>query len=186
VPTEIIDLDVRPTAVDGLLVLRMKQVADERGTVREAFRASAYAAAGVGVGPWAQINVTESAPGAIRGLHGEAIDKLVAVAHGRVFAAYLDLREGSVTRGTVVTVELGPGDQVFVPAGVCNGFQSLGDSPTQYLYCFTQEWRPGMPGVAVSPLDPALGIAWPVPVRDGDLAQVSAKDRSAPLLAEVL
>jgi dTDP-4-dehydrorhamnose 3,5-epimerase len=43
-----------------------------------------------------------------------------------------------------------------------------------------------MAGVAVHPLDPALGIDWPVPVDADDPAQVSAKDASNPLLAEVL
>ena len=38
---EIIDFDARPTAIDGLLFLTMKQVSDERGTVREFFRESA-------------------------------------------------------------------------------------------------------------------------------------------------
>ena len=47
--------------------------------------------------------------------------------------------------------------EVLVPAGVCNGFQALADA-TQYLYCFDAEWVPGMSGVAVHPLDPALGI----------------------------
>jgi dTDP-4-dehydrorhamnose 3,5-epimerase len=51
---------------------------------------------------------------------------------------------------------------------------------TQYLYCFDQEWRPGMAGVSVSPLDPAAAIAWPLPVDASDLARISAKDASAP------
>jgi len=182
---EVLDLEVRATAIDGLLVCRMKQVTDERGVVREAYRASAYADAGIN-GPWQQVNITQSCPGAIRGLHGELATKLVAVAHGEVFGAYVDTRPGSPTAGKVETVHIGPGVQVLVPKGVCNGFQSLGDGPTQYVYLFSQEWRPGMPGVAVNPLDPALGIDWPVPVQGGDLAQVSAKDRAAPTLAEVL
>ena len=64
----------------------------------------------------------------------------------------------------MVTVRLTAGKQVLVPNGVCNGFQSLGDVPTQYLYCFDSEWVPGMAGTAVNPLDPALGIEWPLPI----------------------
>jgi dTDP-4-dehydrorhamnose 3,5-epimerase len=37
-----------------------------------------------------------------------------------------------------------------------------------------------MAGVAVNPLDPALGIAWPLPVDVGDPSQISVKDVSAP------
>ena len=41
----------------------------------------------------------------------------------------------------------------------------------------------GMAGVAVTPLDPALGIAWPIPIDADDRAQLSAKDAAAPTLA---
>ena len=59
---------------------------------------------------------------------------------------------------------------------MCNGFQSLTD--TQYLYSFDNEWQPGMSGIAVHPLDPALGIAWPMePV-------LSEKDQGLPTFAE--
>ena len=67
-----------------------------------------------------------------------------------------------------------------MPNGVCNGFQSLGDVPTQYLYCFDSEWVPGMAGAAVNPLDPALGIAWPLPIDVDDRAQISEKDATLP------
>jgi len=181
---ELTEVAVRTTEVEGLLVLTMKQVTDERGTVREFFRSSAFADAGVEVAPWAQVNVTETRRGAVRGMHGEAMTKLVAVAAGRAHGAYVDARPGSPTRGRVVEVALAPGTQVLVPPGVCNGFQALEDG-TQFLYCFDVEWTPGMPGVACSPLDPDLGIAWPLPIDPDDPGQVSAKDRSAPRFAEL-
>jgi len=181
---ELTEVAVRTTEVEGLLVLTMKQVTDQRGTVREFFRSSAFADAGVEVAPWAQVNVTETRRGAVRGMHGEAMTKLVAVAAGRAHGAYVDARPGSPTRGRVVEVPLAPGTQVLVPPGVCNGFQALEDG-TQFLYCFDVEWTPGMPGVACSPLDPDLGITWPLPIDPDDPGQVSAKDRSAPRFAEL-
>lgn len=177
------EMTVEPTGIDGLLRLRMKQVSDARGTVREFYRRSSWQEHGLpDLGPWQQVNLTETRPGALRGLHGEAMHKLVAVAAGEAFGAYLDARPASRTRGQVVTLTLRPGDQVLVPEGVCNGFQSLGH--TQYLYCFDSEWVPGMAGVAVNPLDPALGIDWPLPVDPADPAQVSAKDAGAPAFAD--
>ncbi|MBO3084802.1 dTDP-4-dehydrorhamnose 3,5-epimerase family protein [Cellulomonas fengjieae] len=172
---------VETTAIEGLLVFRLKQVEDPRGTVREFYRASQWQhdeLASRVDGPWAQVNITESRRGAIRGLHGEAMNKLVGIVSGSALGAYLDAREDSPTYGTVHTVALEKGTQVFVPKGVCNGFQSLSDE-TQYLYCFDTEWRPGMPGTAFNPLSPDLGIEWPVPVDVEDPAQVSVKDRSA-------
>ena len=181
----IVDHDVQPSAIDGLFVLRMKQITDNRGTVRELFRTSAFAEAGLPVGPWPQINATETGQGAIRGLHGEDMIKLVAVVEGEALGAYVDARHDSPTFGAVVTVTLTKGTQVLVPAGVCNGFQSVSPGVTQYLYCFTSEWTPGMAGVAVHPLDPALGINWPLPVDVTDPAQLSAKDAAQPLFADL-
>ncbi|GAB2455614.1 dTDP-4-dehydrorhamnose 3,5-epimerase family protein [Jatrophihabitans fulvus] len=175
------DPSVSPTAIDGLLHIRAKTVTDDRGTVREMFRTSGYAELGVPVpARWEQVNLTWTKRGAVRGLHGEAADKLIGPASGAVFGAWLDARPGSPTHGAVVTLTLEVGEQVFVPSGVCNGFQALGDPGSEYLYCFGAEWRPGMAGVAVTPLDPALGIAWPIEPDPSDPAMVSAKDAAAP------
>jgi len=178
---EIRELTTEPTAIDGLHLITMKQVTDERGTVREFYRESAFAAAGLpSLGPWVQVNVTETVQGALRGLHAEDMDKLVAVVAGEAFGAYVDLRPGSATAGTVVTVMLQPGTQVLVPRGVANGFQATAEGATQYLYCFDHEWAPGMAGLACSPLDPDLAIPWPLPVDPDDRSQISAKDAAAP------
>ena len=181
----IIDFAVADTAIEGLHTVTMKQVTDDRGTIREFYRESAFTDAGLpSLGPWVQVNVTEPVRGAIRGMHGEQMRKLVAVVGGEGFGAYVDARPDSSSFGAVVTVPLLPGTQVLVPPGVCNGFQSLGD-PMQYAYCFDQEWRPDMPGVACTPLDPALAIGWPMPFDPADPSMVSAKDASAPTFAEL-
>lgn len=181
---ELTPAQAEETAIPGLWRIRPKRVTDERGTVREFFRTSVFTELGMPLSvPWAQINLTASRRGAVRGLHGEAMTKLVGVASGSAFGAYLDARIGTPTYGRVVTVSLEVGEQVLVPPGVCNGFQALTDC--EYLYCFDAEWRPGMPGVAVRPTDPALRIAWPLPVDPSDPASISAKDASAPLFAEL-
>jgi dTDP-4-dehydrorhamnose 3,5-epimerase len=178
-------MEVEPTAIDGLLLLTMKQIDDERGVVREFYRASAWEEAGLpSLGPWLQVNVTESHAGVLRGLHGEDMHKLVAIAAGEAFGAYVDARPDSRSFGAVVTAQLVAGRQVLVPKGVGNGFQSI--TRTQYLYCFDAEWRPGMAGTAVHPLDPALGIDWPLPVDVNDPAQLSAKDAAQPPLDQAV
>ena len=183
-------VDIRPftveqTPIDGLVALTMKQVTDDRGTVREFYRESAFVDAGLpSLGPWVQVNVTQTRRGGVRGMHGEQMHKLVAVVAGQAYGAWVDVRPGSPTFGEVHCRELEPGVQVLVPPGVCNGFQSLADG-TQYLYCFDHEWTPSMEGVAVSPTDPALDIAWPLPIDPADPSQLSAKDRDAPRLADL-
>jgi len=172
------------TAIDGLWLISMREVTDERGTVREFYRESAFREAGLpSLGPWVQVNVTETRQGALRGLHAEDMFKLVAVVAGEAFGAYVDTRRDSPTYGVTVTATLAKGTQVLVPRGVGNGFQTVSAEPTQYVYCFDHEWVPGMAGTAVNPLDPALGIVWPLPVDTGDPAQISAKDVAQPPLA---
>ena len=179
-------MSVRTTAISGLHVIDMKEVRDERGVVREFYRESAFTEAGLpSLGPWLQINVTESRRGAIRGLHGEDMYKLVAIAAGEAFGAYVDARPESPSYGAVETLRLVKGTQVLVPRGVCNGFQSVGRAGTQYLYAFDHEWVPGMTGTAINPLDPALGIAWPVAIDTTDAAQLSVKDAGLPKLSEL-
>jgi dTDP-4-dehydrorhamnose 3,5-epimerase len=182
----VVDFEARPTPIDGLHVVTMKQVTDDRGTVREFYRESAFVDAGLpSLGPWVQVNVTETRRGGLRGMHAEEMTKLVAVVAGEAFGAYVDLRAGSTTHGQVVTARLRPGTQVLVPPGVGNGFQAVAEGVTQYLYCFDHEWVPGMAGTACSPLDPALDIAWPLPIDPDDPSQISTKDRDSPRVADL-
>lgn len=183
---EIVDFEVTRGAIGGLLMITLKQISDDRGTIRELFRRSAFEAAGVvGLGSLSQINVTETRRGSIRGMHAEQLNKLSTIAAGEAFGAYVDVRPESPTYGSVASVELRPGVQVFVPSGVANGFQSLTEA-SQYVYCFDQEWRPDMPGLSCNPLDPALAIDWPIPVDPDDPCQLSEKDRSAPMFADLV
>jgi dTDP-4-dehydrorhamnose 3,5-epimerase len=181
----LVDFTTRSGAIDGLLVVTMKQAADDRGTVRELFRRSAFDAAGVQFGRIEQVNLTETHQlGAVRGMHAESMTKLVTVAHGHAFGIYVDARPDSPTFGMVDEVDLVPGLQVLVPLGVANGFQSLAPG-TQYAYCFDHEWSPTMPGVAFNPLDPLVATRWPLAFDADDTRYVSAKDRAAPDFASV-
>ncbi len=182
--THIDPFTANDSSIEGLKVIGAKSATDDRGTVRELFRGSVYSEVlPETVTGWKQINLTRTKKGAVRGLHGEAMNKLVTVAYGSVFGAYVDTRPNSKTFDAVQTVHITPGVQVFVPQGVCNGFQALED--TEYLYFFDNEWAPGMPGTALCPLDPELDIKWPIPIDTNDLNQISEKDSKAPTLTEL-
>ena len=131
-----------------------------------------------------QVNVTESRRGVIRGMHAEDMTKLLSVASGEAFGAYVDLRPSSSTYGVVARSICSRGSRCWYPPGSPTGSRR---SPTrcQYVYCFDEEWRPDMPGQAVTPLDPELAIEWPVPVDPDDVTMVSAKDRTAPAFADL-
>ena len=181
----LIDFATRPGAIQGLIVVTMKQVTDDRGTVRELFRRSAFDSADIPFGRIEQVNLTESDErGAVRGMHAESMTKLVTVAHGRAFGIYVDARPDSPTFGKVDEVDLVPGLQVLVPLGVANGFQALVPG-TQYAYCFDREWSPTMPGIAFNPLDPLIVARWPLEFDSGDSRYLSAKDRHAPAFVAV-
>ncbi|MBM7825302.1 dTDP-4-dehydrorhamnose 3,5-epimerase [Arcanobacterium pluranimalium] len=181
---EIIDASIKESKIDGLKIITPKQITDERGTIRELFRFSWLKENGI-VSSFEQCNNTLTHRGAVRGLHAEAMTKLVTVASGEVFGAYVDIRPDSPTFGAVETVRIKPGVMVLVPNGVCNGFQAAGESAdSEYIYFFDQEWKPGMPGSALTPLDPELGIEWPLPIDVNDRSQISEKDLNAPTLAQ--
>lgn len=187
VTDEITPFDIQSTDIEGLYVITLKQIKDNRGVIREVFRESTLKDAGLaGFGTWKQMNATETKQGVIRGLHGEEMTKLVTVVEGTIFGAYVDVRPQSPTKGKVATVNLTKGMQVLVPQGVCNGFQSTSEGISQYIYCFDAEWMPGMKGYSVAPLDPALGIKWPIVVTPDDHELISRKDAGAPTLKEVL
>ena len=184
-------LEIKPftaleSKIDGLKIINVKMVTDDRGTVRELYRESEHMVIlPNSVSNWKQVNLTRTKQGAVRGLHGEAMSKLVTVAVGSVFGVYVDTRPDSKTFGAVETVHITPGIQVFVPQGVCNGFQALEDN-TEYLYFFDNEWVSGMAGTALTPLDSELKIDWPIPIDAENREQISEKDATAPRLRELI
>ncbi len=166
-----------PTAIEGLHLIRTKVAVDERGAVREILRPSSLSALGLPALQVRQVNLTATREGAVRGIHAEAMHKLVGVAQGEAFGVWVDLRPGP-GRGRMVTVSLVLGIQALVPPGVGNGLQAVTDC--EYLYCFDREWEPGMAGACVHPLDPDLAVPWPLPVDASDRSQLSAKDEAQP------
>jgi dTDP-4-dehydrorhamnose 3,5-epimerase len=181
----LVDFSTRSGAIDGLIVVTMKQAGDERGVVRELFRRSAFEGAGIEFDRIEQVNLTETYErGAVRGMHAESMTKLVTVAHGEARGVYVDARPASATFGVVEEVDLAPGIQVLVPNGVANGFQAQTPG-TQYAYCFDREWSPTMPGLAFSPLDPLVAGHWPLKFDPHDLRYLSAKDHQSPAFAAV-
>lgn len=172
---------VETTAIPGLLVITIPVHGDARGWFKENWQREKMTAAGLpDFGP-VQNNVSfNGSRGATRGIHAEPWDKLVSVATGRVFGAWVDLRAGE-SFGTTVTVEIGPDTAVFVPRGVANSYQSLEDG-TAYTYLVNAHWRPGITYPALALDDPTAAIDWPIPLAE---AEISEKDRANPHLVDV-
>ncbi|SKB07954.1 sugar nucleotide-binding protein [Aeromicrobium choanae] len=170
---------IETTPVPGLLVVHLDVHGDNRGWFKENWQREKMVAAGLpDFGP-VQHNISfNGVAGTIRGIHAEPWDKYVSVASGRAFGAWVDLREGE-SFGSTFWIELNPQTAVFVPRGVANSFQVLEDG-TAYSYLVNDHWRPDAVYANVNLLDPQVAVPWPLPV-----AEMSEKDRSHPLLAEV-
>ena len=71
------------------------------------------------------------------------------------------------TFGRVETIELHPGNAIFVPRGCGNSYQTL-TPDVVYTYLVNEHWSPDARYTLVQAFDPALGIDWPIPERAGD------------------
>ncbi|WP_026095657.1 dTDP-4-dehydrorhamnose 3,5-epimerase family protein, partial [Microbacterium sp. B19] len=114
------DLTVTPTAIPGLVVVDLPVHGDARGWFKENWQRQKMTALGIDDFVPVQNNISfNDAVGTTRGIHAEPWDKFVSVATGRVFAAWVDLREGP-TFGTTFSTEIDASRAVFVPRRVGN------------------------------------------------------------------
>jgi dTDP-4-dehydrorhamnose 3,5-epimerase len=179
-------VETRPLELEGLVELRPKRSFDERGFFSEVWRED-WLAGTAREGRFVQDNHSFSAKrGVLRGLHFQAPpagqDKLVRVPRGSIFDVAVDVRRQSPTfgrwAGLVISSE--QWNQLLIPQGFAHGFVALEDA-TEVLYKVSGVYSPEHER-SIRFDDPAIGIDWPV-----ELSEIvtSAKDRSAPMLAEI-
>ncbi|GGH41233.1 dTDP-4-dehydrorhamnose reductase [Microbacterium album] len=170
-----------PTPIAGMVLFDLPVHGDARGWFKENWQREKMTALGLpDFGP-VQNNISfNTAVGVTRGLHAEPWDKWISVATGRVFGAWVDLREGP-GYGTVFTTELDPSKAIFVPRGVANGFQTL-EPGTAYTYLVNDHWSANAQYSFLNLADETAAIDWPIPL---DHAEISDKDRTHPRLADV-
>jgi dTDP-4-dehydrorhamnose 3,5-epimerase len=180
---------VEPLGIDGAWVFTPQLHRDDRGSFAEAFRGAEFAADLGYQLSVTQVNCSVSRRGVVRGIHysdvppGQA--KYVSCVAGAVVDVVVDLRVGSPGFGKWETVRLDEESRrsVFLAEGLGHGFMALSEQATVLYLCSTP-YAPGREH-GVHPLDPALGIAWPL---DGPIGSpvLSAKDAAAPTLEEAL
>lgn len=175
------------TALPGVWLIEPVRHNDSRGYFCETFRADLFeAATGVHV-DFVQENESESSGGVIRGLHFQAGDaaqsKLVRVSEGCIVDVAVDLRKDSPSYGQHIAVELSHenGRQLFIPRGFAHGFAVI--SPKARFQYKVDNYYCPQAERTIRFDDPALGIDWPIAP---EFRQLSPKDSSAPVLAEVL
>ncbi|QIK75264.1 sugar nucleotide-binding protein [Nocardioides piscis] len=166
------------TPIPGLVVVRLDRRDDARGFFKENWQREKMVAIGLpDFGP-VQNNVSFNADrGVTRGIHTEPWDKFVSLATGRIFGAWVDMREGE-SFGATFSLEMDTSVAVFVPRGVGNSYQTLEDA-TAYTYLVNEHWRPGVTYPALALDDPTVAIPWPIPLSE---AILSDKDQNNPVL----
>lgn len=175
-------LEAHNTPIDGLVWYDLPVHGDERGWFKENWQKEKMTTLGLpDFGP-VQNNVSFNAEkGVTRGLHAEPWDKYVSLGAGRIFGAWLDVREGSETFGKSFTLEMDASRAIFVPRGVANGFQALEDN-TVYMYLVNDHWSADAPEGSysfVNLADPSNDIKWPIALDD---AIISDKDKNHPTI----
>jgi dTDP-4-dehydrorhamnose 3,5-epimerase len=177
---------VRPTSLDGPLLLEPVIHGDERGFFVETFRHDDLPALALGDGvELVQDNHSRSRRGVVRGMHfqtGEGIAKLVRCARGTIVDVVVDLRRGSPHFGRAESFVLDDEShlQLLVPVGFAHGF-CVTSEVADVIYRQTGYYDPELDrGIAYD--DPEIGIDWPIAPAE---RIVSARDASAPRLRAV-
>jgi dTDP-4-dehydrorhamnose 3,5-epimerase len=170
------------TRIPGLVVWELPVHGDSRGWFKENWQRQKMVDAGLpDFGP-VQNNISfNDAMGTTRGIHAEPWDKWVSLATGRIFGAWVDLREGP-SFGAVYTTELDPSRAIFVPRGVGNAYQTL-EPDTAYSYLVNDHWSADADYTFLNVADETVAVDWPIPLAE---AEVSQKDREHPRLADVV
>jgi dTDP-4-dehydrorhamnose 3,5-epimerase len=179
-------LDVRPLGLDGLYELRPARHGDDRGFFSEVWSRQAMIDAGLDVDFVQDNHSYSAAKGVLRGLHFQmppaAQDKLVRVTRGAIFDVAVDLRTGSATYGRweAITLSAELWNQFLIPRGFAHGFLTLMQG-SEVQYKVSAPYRADLDR-SIRYDDPAIAIEWP---DVGVPFELSAKDRDAPLLAEI-
>lgn len=153
------------TDIDGVVIVDLDLMTDERGAFARLHCPDEFAAAGLPFVPQQTSLSRNLRAGTLRGMHYEAPphaeSKLVRVVRGRIFDVAVDLRPDSPTyrRWTGTELSADNGRALLIGKGMAHGFVTLEDD-TDVLYQIDKVFEPGH-GRGVRWNDPAFGIAWP-------------------------
>jgi dTDP-4-dehydrorhamnose 3,5-epimerase len=170
-------MQVRQTAIDGLIELIPRIFTDERGHFFESYNKPLFESLGLPMN-FVQDNQSFSTKGVLRGLHFQtepfAQGKLVRVITGQVLDVAVDIRPDSPTFGQYETFLLDAklANMAWIPEGFAHGFVALEDSIFSYK-CTNVYSKASEGGIRWD--DPDLNIDWGI-----GTPNVSEKDQILP------
>jgi dTDP-4-dehydrorhamnose 3,5-epimerase len=174
---------ITETPLGGAFIVDIEPLADPRGFFARTFDAREFSARGMRPDV-VQCNLSYNhARGTLRGLHMQlppaTEPKLVRCTRGAIHDVIVDMRPDSPTYLRHFAVELTAENrrQLYVPDMFAHGYLTLTEA-AEVAYNVGEYYTPGAER-GLRHDDPALGVAWPVPI-----AVISDKDRGWPLLDE--
>src|SRR5262249_46097441 len=153
------------TSVNGVFVIDLEPVQDERGFFARTWCQREFEAQGLET-RFVQCSVSfNKLAGTLRGLHYQAAPyeevKLVRCTSGAIFDVVVDLRPGSPTLACHSSLILSSSNRrmLYIPRGIAHGFQTL-ENDTEVAYQMSEFYQPEYSrGVRWN--DPAFAIPWP-------------------------
>jgi len=143
--------------IDGVQVIPLKTILDERGMVRHMIRRTDPHFSRFG-----EIYFSVIFPGAIKAWHRHRKMELnYAVVSGNIKLVLWDGRKGSPTRGETLEIFMGEDNYVLVkvPPLVVNGFVALGNERAIVANCASLPHDPSEIE-RLDPFDPEIGYSW--------------------------
>jgi dTDP-4-dehydrorhamnose 3,5-epimerase len=145
--------------IDGVLVVPLKRIPDERGTVLHMLKRTDPHFIEFG-----EIYFSTIYPGVVKGWHKHTEMTLnYACIHGRIKLVLFDDREGSPTKGELMEIFLGPDNHslVQIPPGIWNGFKGLGSEMAIVANCCTHPHDPSR-SLRLDPFDNDIPYDWEI------------------------
>jgi len=161
-------LSIIDTSISSVKLIKRSKFEDKRGRFSRLFCSDDLEELFNG-NVIAQINFSETyRTGTLRGMHFQRPPyseiKLVTCVLGSIFDVVVDIRPNSTTYlswfGNILSEDNGMA--MLVPEGFAHGFQSLSGN-TEVIYCHSKKFNP-IAESGLNPLDPKIGIAWPLPI----------------------
>src|SRR5215207_1578021 len=143
--------------IDGVQVIPLRRIPDERGTIFHMLRKSDPHFIEFG-----EIYFSTVYPGAIKGWHRHREMTLnYSCISGRVKLVLYDDREGSPTRGELMEIFLGPDNYslVIIPPEVWNGFKGMSEPNAIIANCCTHDHDPSRSS-RLDPYDNHIPYDW--------------------------
>ena len=145
--------------IDGVKVIKLRQIVDERGKVMQMMKSTDPHFIGFG-----EIYFSCAWPGAIKAWHiHQSMTVNNAVMVGRVKLVLYDPRKDSPTFGEVMELFIGEDDYslVQIPPGIANGYKAYGNTMAVLANCATEPHDPEEI-LRIDPFDNDIPYKWDI------------------------